>query len=382
MPCQHPTLNPHSHVLGCRVLTILALLCHGCATVSPPQAELNKAHKTSYTWSNTGESEAPSDESYTWDVDPLDELTRVLWRVAIEAAPVPLEQPFLVVHQLLACGEQCQTPSGQTVSEAWLDRKIEIEASGAFHPGQLIATALELGLHLDAEIRFSSGEKLTIGDLLASERERFGMPPRPSTVSEERRGTEYGWLLRSFCGYLGPEAEINDTWNVLDVLNALVENGIPDASEAQTHELEGMAICTELHLRSEVKSDEARATYEKVQTFLTRRLRQTMSSANEEGQVYSERDDFDSCEDEDGVCERLGDLNRQAHFLEWAILVAPYAADVSFARVVDRFAELCAGLITDIDRDFTGVNFGRHAMVISATSHARHAVRTLIRLAR
>jgi hypothetical protein len=319
---------------------------------------------------------------YAWPVDTIDDITLALWNVADRAAPTPQDQPFLVAHQLLACGRGCERPDGEPVLERWLDGGLDGQSLGYFHPGQLLALLYDLDVGLERTIRFQAASAIAVGELLADERDRFAMPPRDPTPSEQRRGAEYGWLLRAFCGYLGPEAQINEQWSVLDVLEQLVDDGLPPSSEAQTHELEGMAACVESHRRADHRSERAEQVYGRVEQALIVRLERDLQAMDATGQIYADRTDFDTCTDESGVCNRLGALTRQAHFLEWAVRVAPLSPEVSFAQPVEHFLELAAELTVDLDSEFTGDDFRRHALVISTAGHARHVARTLSRLTR
>lgn len=347
-----------------------------------PAGELSAQQFKQRSTQSTTVQGAPKQENRVALTD-LDHRTRGLLAIANEVAVAPLDQPFMVYHRLLGCLNECHLDDDIRLFETWLNGHIPDAALGHFHPGQLLSLLSDLGLPLNTSIKLLSGRQVTALDLLKIERTRFDFPPKLPTTSEKMRGPEYGWLFKSFCRYIGPNELINKKWSVANAISTLIKNGRPDTIEAGSHELQGLSECLRVwdETQQPTNSDKSTIehdTYELLRTFLFEQVQLHLSELDVNDQAYNNREDFATCVDEQNLCKLVTDLNKQAHFLEWALLL-PVSADVDLSPALQRLDDLTRDVAFAVDESWTGRSFDRHAMLIAAASHARHAILPLLR---
>ena len=282
-----------------------------------------------------------------------------------------LNNPSLIAHKLLACGRACTDASGRQLVATWLDGNLDGSSLMWLHRGELAATFAELDLEEQHGVRFRDGSKTSVGDIVRREAVGFALDPTvPWNTREQKTGVEYGFTVRAFCHYLGPDAEVGKESSVHEIVRLMIS--APNRNvEAGTHELEGIAECLSQARRVQAR-DRAGDVYEQAERFLASEAETALNQLAPNGQAYASAPGFYSLEDPDPLGLLMTDLVRQAHLFEWLLRLPEPPGD---ARVAAALVRLDA-LLRQISQQFSHAWFAedgvRQALAISALSHARH----------
>lgn len=288
-----------------------------------------------------------------------------------------IQEPSHVSHWFLACGSDCVfKETGQPLVEAWLKLRLSQKEVYYLHRGEFSATLAELGVELNHKITFSELTTMSLEEFLNYERKYFSFSNtgRPWNKREEMTGKEYGWLLKSFCHYLGPDGKINGEHTVPELIDFLITEGINRSGEFGTHELEGLATCAQIHKNKNVS--ELTGTFQNLQKFLGDELAKALKEMAASGQVYPDDETFGNCKDKEKNCLTMRLLSSQSHYLEWALLVPEFTKLKDNKIVLDRYQFLLEQA-KNIPKAWVNERPGNANMYVSSVTHAIHVSKKL-----
>ncbi|PRP91719.1 hypothetical protein ENSA5_52990 [Enhygromyxa salina] len=286
---------------------------------------------------------------------------------AVEAREIWLDEAASSTsHKLLACGRDCARSQG--TGSLWQHWKLSMswDALRELHRGEFLALAADLDVPRTDSLLLSDGELLSIDELLTQTLDDAADPSVGHwNAMEAEHDHELGWVRSAACRYLSTTELEGSAWR--EVLRA---DALPSslATEAGTHELEGIAICEALHGHE----DSA------LRWALNQRLANDLAAMAPDGQLYRHDESFTSCPAGDTACELFSELNRQAHFFEWVSELPELRVDAELERALARWAALvdeAEGLLA------SGAPLTLHGRMLaaSASSHTVHAADRLAR---
>lgn len=282
-------------------------------------------------------------------------------------------------HRLLACGAECRTSDGRhSLVDAWLSSSLDRRGMHALHRGELLSVLADVDVPQSRPIRLDEGLEAPLSEVLDETiAATLGSPVEPWNRREAGRGTEYGWLVQAACRYRGasmgrPAAEAEA------LLRGTIEAAARASTEGGTHELEGLATCASIQRHEPAPGLEV--VYAEVEQALHRARREHTAGMRDDGQLYAEDETFDDCSGP--VCRTLAELNRQAHFFEWAALDPGLELDAAMMVALGRMealSERAARLVEDTETDAAAGPPRWLPLLASAATHSAHVARHMRR---
>lgn len=298
--------------------------------------------------------------------------TRRLVELSYEEKIWADEAPSSNSHRLLECGASCRKLNGTGSLVEWWASATDSGQLHQLHRGEFLAVFARSGgsplhrIQLDEEQWISASALLQEG--LA---ETLSDTPAAWNKREQTRGLEHGWLLQAACRYHGASMGL-DAAEGRELLAAAVESAGRAATEAGTHELEGLSLCLSAH--RDAPALQLAASYEEVSETLEDAQMTAFSRMRDDGQLYVEAQTFDGCTGE--TCEVLAALSKQAHFFEWTAIGPSVELDDEMLVALSRLETLATDAVEVLEGEFASPGPQRRWLPLfaSASSHSAHVM--------
>lgn len=273
-------------------------------------------------------------------------------------------------HRLLECGASCSTLRGAESLVEWWARNTDTGQRHELHRGEFLAVFASSGGSRHSRIRLDRLHWASADSVLRAElRAALATTPIAWNEREQQRGPEFGWLLQAACRYDGAAMGLDATKGRA-LLSAAIGSAKRAATEAGTHELEGLSLCLRVHRDSPAEG--LGNSYEAVSKALDRAQDVAFEEMRSDGQLYVRNPTFDRCAG--STCTLLADLSKQAHFFEWTGVGPSVTLDESMLVALARLESLATEAVEVLEDEFDSSS--PHPVWLplfaSASSHSVH----------